>query len=40
VYLAFHERFPEIGVTETRTVIEFDNGKRGDTYFFFELYCD
>jgi hypothetical protein len=40
VYTAFHHKFPDIGVTETRTVIEVDNGRRGDTFLFLELYCD
>lgn len=40
MFKAFHGRFPDIGVTETRTVIEFAEGRRGDTFFFLELYCD
>jgi hypothetical protein len=39
VFKAFHLEFPEIGITETRVAIQFD--ERGqDPYLFLELYCD
>lgn len=40
MYRAFHERFPDIGVSETRTVIQFAGGRVLDTFLFLELYCD
>lgn len=40
MYTAFHQKFPDIGVTETRTIIEINDGRRGDTFLFLELYCD
>lgn len=40
MYTAFHQKFTDIGVTETRTVIEINEGRQGDTFLFLELYCD
>lgn len=40
LYTAFHQKFTDIGVTETRTIVEINDGRRGDTFLFLELYCD
>lgn len=40
MYTAFHQVFPDVGVTETRTVTEIADGEQGDTLLFLEMYCD
>jgi len=40
MFEAFHTRFPDVGVTETRTITPELVAGQGDTYIFLELYCN